>query len=109
MARLRNLVVERNRLDAARARSDTRGWVRERRKRTRHLIELGSLVHKAALVELLDDNRATLLGALLEIADRLKKDEPSRGDLLTRWHRRGLHAFADSTTPPRSGTPRVGV
>lgn len=99
-ARLRRLAVQRNRLDAARARSDTRDWARERRERTRHLIELGGLVQKAGLVELLDDDRATLLGAFLELADRLHGDERqgtgqavSRADLLARWRRHGLRAF----------------
>ena len=85
-------------MDAARARSDTRDWAKLRRERTRHLIELGGLVQKAGLVELLDDDRATLLGAFLDIADRLQGQEDerqgrSRADLLTRWRRRGLRAF----------------
>ena len=41
-----------------------------RRERTRHLIELGGLVHKAGLVDLADDDRATLYGALLDCAAR---------------------------------------
>lgn len=83
-------------MDAARARSDTRSWTCERRERTRHLIELGGLVHKAGLVELIDDDRATLLGAFLELADRLRGDESpgeSRIDLITRWRHNGLRAF----------------
>ena len=86
----------RNRVEAARARTDTRDWVRERRERTRHLIELGGLVQKAGLVELTDDDRATLLGAFLELADGLQGDErqdESRAELLARWRRRGLRAF----------------
>ncbi len=47
-------------MDAARALTDTRDWAKARRERTRHLIELGGLVIKADLVELLDDDRATL-------------------------------------------------
>lgn len=93
---LRRLTSERHRVNAACARSDTRDWARERRERTRHLIELGGLVQKAGLVELTDDDRATLLGAFLELADRLQGDEHpdgSRADLLIRWRRRGLHAF----------------
>jgi len=85
-----------NRLDLARARDDKREWVQDRRARTRHLIELGGLVQKAGLVELVDDDRATLLGAFLELADRLQKDEHqgvSQADQLTRWRRRGLRAF----------------
>ena len=86
----------RNRLDRDRARHDTRQWVQDRRARTRHLIELGGLVQKAGLVELMDDDRATLLGAFLELVDRLQEDEPqevSQADQLARWRRRGLRAF----------------
>jgi hypothetical protein len=88
-------VVVRNRLDAARARTDTRDWARERRERTRHLIELGGLVQKAGLVELLDDDRATLLGALLEVAGRLHggTDGENPAHLRARWRRAGLRAF----------------
>ena len=96
--RLRRLVAERHRLDAARARSDTRDWAKLRRERTRHLIELGGLVHKAGLVELVDDDRATLLGAFLSIADQLQGREDkhqgiSQADLLARWRHHGLRAF----------------
>lgn len=93
----------RNRLDRNRARADTRDWVQERRARTRQLIELGGLVQKAGLVELVDDDRATLLGAFLELADQLRhgqeeKEEVERqgegfGDPRARWRRRGLRAF----------------
>ncbi len=78
------------------ARSDTRDWAKARRERTRHLIELGGLVQKAGLVELVDDDRATLLGAFLDIAARLQEGQPEEGtaaDLLARWRRRGLRAF----------------
>lgn len=86
----------RNRLERDRARSDTRQWVQDRRARTRHLIELGGLVQKAGLVELLDDDRATLLGALLSLADQLQEEKhqgASQADLMARWRRRGLRAF----------------
>jgi hypothetical protein len=87
-------MVERNRLGAARARADTRDWARERRERTRHLIELGGLVQKAGLVELLDDDRATLLGALLDVAGRLRgADGENPAHLRARWRRAGLRAF----------------
>ena len=96
----------RNRLDRARARADTRQWVQDRRARTRHLIELGGLVQKAGLVELVDDDRATLLGAFLELAARLQGQERENpADLLARWRRRGLHAFdAD-----KNGTAVMGA
>lgn len=86
--------MARSRLDAARARTDTRDWAVARRARTRHLIELGGLVAKAGLVELADDDRATVLGALLEAADDLRgagDEDPAR--LRARWRRRGLRAF----------------
>lgn len=86
--------MQRNRLDAARARADTRDWVRERRERTRHLIELGALVLKADLVELLDDDRATILGALLDVAAQLRgADDADPAHLRARWRRAGLRAF----------------
>jgi Conjugal transfer protein TraD len=50
---------------------------------------------KAGLVELVDDDGATLLGAFLELANRLHDgdDQVSPTDLRTRWRRRGLRAF----------------
>jgi hypothetical protein len=112
--RLRHLSVLRNRLDRARARADTRQWVQDRRARTRHLIELGGLVHKAGLVELVDDDRATLLGAFLELAARLQEQESehqgeSPADLLARWRRRGLRAFeADRNEAEAMGVRKEG-
>jgi hypothetical protein len=74
-----------------------RDWAKARRERTRHLIELGGLVQKAGLVELTDDDRATLLGAFLELATRLQgegqPEEATAADLRARWRRRGLRAF----------------
>ena len=64
----------RNRQQAARARHDMRTCQVERRKRTRHLIELGGLVIKARVVDLTGDDRATILGALLWMADKLQSD-----------------------------------
>lgn len=83
------LAQARNRLEAAARRTDTRGWVVARRERTRHLIELGGLVQKAGLVELADDDRATLYGALLDLAARARDD----GNALALWKRRGKRAF----------------
>ena len=98
MARLRRLTVQQNRITLAQACHDTRDWVQERRARTRQLIELGGLVQKAGLVELTGDDRATLLGALLELADRLQRQEDERQEeapasLKVRWRRRGMRAF----------------
>lgn len=63
----------------------------QRRERTHHLIELGGLVTKAGLVDLTDDDRAALLGGLLELADQFH--EASRADVLARWRHRGRHVF----------------
>lgn len=79
------------RLEATRRRTDTRGWVVERRERTRHLIELGGLVQKAGLVDLTDDDRATIYGALLELVGKARIED--YGDTLGLWKRRGKRAF----------------
>ena len=79
------------RAEAAQRRTDNRGWVLQRRERTRHLIELGGLVQKAGLVELVEDDRATLYGALLDLAGRARADDAS--DVLALWKRRGKRAF----------------
>ena len=62
-----------------------------RRERTRHLIELGGLVQKAGLVDLTDDDRATIYGALLELVGRARGDDA--GAILALWKRRGKRAF----------------
>jgi hypothetical protein len=48
---------------------------------------------KAGLVELVDDDRAVLLGLLVEAAGRLQGTD--REQALTLWRRRGTRAFAD--------------
>lgn len=65
-----------------------------RRERTRQLIELGGLVAKAGIVELTNDDRAAILGLLVEAAAKLRSDET--GSQLTLWRRRGQRAFADA-------------
>ena len=64
----------------------------KRRERTRHLIELGGLVAKAGLVELTDDDRAVILGLLVEAAAKLRG--PDREQVLALWQRRGKREFA---------------
>ena len=88
------------RLEAARRRTDTRGWVVQRRERTRHLIELGGLVQKAGLVDLTDDDRATIYGALLELVGRARTDDT--GNTLALWKRRGKRAFETEGTSPET-------
>jgi len=80
-----------HRVEAAARRTDTRGWVVARRTRTRHLIELGGLVQKAGLVDLTDDDRATLYGAMLDLAAHVQSDDA--GNVLALWKRRGKRAF----------------
>ena len=80
-----------------------RTWQALRRKRTRHLIELGGLVVKAGIVDLTGDDRATILGALLWIADKLQSDQREQARAL--WVAKGKQAFeADPAT--HKGTAR---
>jgi hypothetical protein len=69
-----------------------RTWQVERRKRTRHLIELGGLVVKAGIVDLTGDDRAIILGALLWMADKLKSNQGQQARAL--WAAKGKEAFA---------------
>lgn len=87
----RRAKAARHRLEAQRARTDTRAWVVKRRERTRHLIELGGLVQKAGLVELTRDDRAALYGAFLSLAGMLKGDDAEYTMAL--WRRGGKRAF----------------
>ena len=68
-----------------------RSWQVERRKRTRHLIELGGLVVKARIVELTGDDRAIIFGALLWMADKLQSDHSGQAREL--WAAKGKQAF----------------
>ncbi|MDD4937121.1 MAG: conjugal transfer protein TraD [Acidiphilium sp.] len=72
-----------------------RTWQVERRKRTRHLIELGGLVVKAGVVELTGDDRAILYGALLWMAEKLKSDQGKHARNL--WVEKGKKAFEATT------------
>ncbi|MBA4009004.1 MAG: conjugal transfer protein TraD [Hyphomonas sp.] len=71
-----------------------RDWQIKRRERTKQLIELGGLVRKAGLIELIDDDRPVLLGAFLAIAAKLQGEE--REQMLALWRRRGKRAFEQS-------------
>jgi hypothetical protein len=89
------------RAEAVQNRADSRDCAAARRKRTRHLIELGGLIQKAGLVELLEDDRATLLGLLLAAVGQLHGhgDEPPEA-LRARWRRLGLRRFAAERDNP---------
>jgi hypothetical protein len=74
-----------------------RAWQVDRRRRTRHLIELDGLIVKAGLVELTGDDRATIFGALIWIADKLKSDQAEQARVL--WAAKGKQALeGDSAT-----------
>jgi len=83
-----------------------RTWQVERRKRTRHLIELGGLVVKAGIVELTNDDRPIIYGALLWIAAELRSHEAVHAR--DTWASKGKLAFAaewheDDKTSEHSG------
>ncbi|WP_425568872.1 conjugal transfer protein TraD [Stakelama sediminis] len=92
-AALRRTTAAHNRLQAQQARHDRRAWQMKRRERTRRLIELGGLVAKAGLVELTDDDRAVILGVLVEAAATLRSADGQRQ--LVVWRRRGQRAFKE--------------
>ncbi len=68
-----------------------RNWQVKRRKRTRHLIELGGLVVKAGIVDLTGDDRAMIYGALIWMADKLQGEEGERARTI--WTKLGRMAF----------------
>ncbi|TPN57390.1 MULTISPECIES: conjugal transfer protein TraD [unclassified Mesorhizobium] len=78
-----------------------RTWQVERRKRTRQLIELGGLVAKAGIVDLTNDDRATIYGALLWIAAKLQSHEGGHARNL--WAAKGRQAF----DAERHGEPKA--
>ena len=84
-----------------------REWVVKRRERTRHLIELGGLVVKAGLVDLTDDDRATLYGAFLAVADKLRGEDGQYAK--ARWQRKGKRAFEAEQEASREGSNSPGL
>jgi hypothetical protein len=78
-----------------------RTWQVERRKRTRHLIELGGLVVKAGIADLIGNDRTTILGALIWIGEKLKGDQREQARAF--WAAKGKQAFdRDSATRVRT-------
>lgn len=78
-----------------------RTWQVERRKRTRQLIELGGLIVKAGIVELTNDDRSTIYGALLWMADKLKSEGGEHARAL--WAEKGKAAFATARNEEPNG------
>ncbi|MFK7869956.1 MAG: conjugal transfer protein TraD [Roseobacter sp.] len=68
-----------------------RNWQVERRKRTRHLIELGGLLVKARVVDLTGDDRALIYGALLWMADKLQSEQGKHAREV--WTEKGKKGF----------------
>ena len=68
-----------------------RTWQVERRKRTRQLIELGGLVVKAGIVDLIGDDRVTIYGALIWMAHKLERENGEHARAL--WAAKGKQAF----------------
>lgn len=98
--------AQRNRLMLARARHDTRAWQVRRRERTRRLIELGGLVVKSGIDQLVDDDRAVIYGLLVEAAAKVR--DAGGPQQITLWRRRGARAFvADKTT--KDGASKAGT
>ncbi|AZN73343.1 conjugal transfer protein TraD [Georhizobium profundi] len=70
-----------------------RTWAVERRRRTRHLIELGGLVVKAGVVELTNDDRAMIYGALIWMAETLRSEDGEGAREL--WAGKGEEGFGN--------------
>jgi len=81
-----------------------RTWQVERGKRTRHLIELGGLIVKAGIVGLTGDDRATIYGALLWMAEKLQSDQREHAREL--WATKGKQAF-EMDLATRNRTDRI--
>ena len=77
-----------------------RTWQVERRKRTRHLIELGGLVVEAGIVDLTGDDCAMIFGALLWMGDTLQSDQGEHVRAL--WTAKGKQAFEVERTTESS-------
>ncbi|WP_446655380.1 conjugal transfer protein TraD [Blastomonas sp.] len=78
----------------------------KRRERTRRLIELGGLIVKSGIDQLVDDDRAVIYGLLVEAAAKIR--DAGGPQQITLWRRRGARAFAaDKAT--RDGAMEAGT
>lgn len=86
-----------------------RTWQIERRKRTRHLIELGGLVVKAGIVDLTGDDRAMIYGAMIWMAEKLNSEDGEHARKL--WTGKGKEAFEVNSFSPtdRSWTDSINI
>ncbi|MGQ2940252.1 MULTISPECIES: conjugal transfer protein TraD [Sphingomonadaceae] len=105
-ATLRRTQAQRNRLILANARNDNRDWRVNRRERTRRLIELGGLVVKSGIDQLVDDDRAVIYGLLVEAAAKVR--DAGGPQQIALWRRRGARAFASeketNNSAPKNGS-----
>ena len=81
-----------------------RSWRVARRKRTRHLIELGGLVVKAGVMDLTGDDRAMIYGAMLWMADKLNSEDGDHARKL--WAGKGKEAFEAERPAGARDTPQ---
>lgn len=66
-----------------------------RRERTRQLIEPGGPIARAEFIERTDDDRAVILGVLVEAAATLSSEQREQTQIL--WRRRGQRAFNEAS------------
>jgi hypothetical protein len=70
----------------------------DRRARTRKLIELGGLVQKSGLVDIANDDRALILGALILAARNL--ENPDAKEKRERWRAIGKEEMVGMKNQP---------
>jgi len=106
---LRRIKQARARRRKAEAMTNTREWQKARRARTRLLIEYGGLIVKAGIADLLEDDRASLLGGLYSLCDQLAEHaDPPAEIVKLRWRRRGLRAFDEARASEEKAGNRTG-
>ncbi|ECI7685700.1 conjugal transfer protein TraD [Salmonella enterica subsp. enterica] len=84
-------------------------WQMERRTRTRKLIELGGLVVKSGIVDIVGDDRAIIYGAMIWLSEEL--NAPECEGMRALWARIGRQAFANQVLelpPKRRMSDRCG-
>ncbi|MGD9725657.1 MAG: conjugal transfer protein TraD [Nitrospiraceae bacterium] len=87
-----------------------RTWQVERRKRTRHLIELGGLVVKAGLVDLTGDDRTLIYGAMIWMAQKLNSEGSEHArDIWTKLGKMGFEMDRTADTHDRTQPPQERV
>ena len=106
--------LTRLRTEATRRRTDSRASVVTQRERARQLIELGGLVQKNGHVDLTDENRAAIYGALLNVVARARDPQSEGANLVELGARAEVTAFQaeedeanSARNPPRWELPGV--